>query len=87
MHHAFLVWLINKPRQWKKDRQGQQLMKLRENCKEWLTRAVANKADIVSAQREPEVTFILDKWLQQLSGSTGYIIWPNQADISAEWIN
>lgn len=49
------------------------LLNLRGNCGEGLTTAVGNKAEIKSAQREQGVAFILDKWLQPLSGSTGYI--------------
>lgn len=45
----------------------------RGNCGEGLTTAVGNKAEITSAQREPEVAFILAKCLQPLNGSIGYI--------------
>lgn len=49
------------------------LFNLRGNCGEGLTTAVGNKAEIMSAQREPGVTFILGKCLQSLSGSISYI--------------
>lgn len=39
------------------------LFNLRGNCGEGLTRAVGNKAEIMSAQRELGVAFILTKWL------------------------
>lgn len=63
------------------------LFNLRGNCGEGLTTAARNKAEIIAAQREPDIALISAKWLQPLTGSTGYISWPNQAVISAQWIN
>lgn len=49
------------------------LFNLRGNCGEGLTTAARNKAEIIAAQREPDIALISAKWLQPLTGSTGYI--------------